>query len=234
MNTSINTVFRGLGIRQETIIGGAALVNIEFLFVAIYLLVAPVTPTGIAVYIYPFVWINVALWALWRVESPPARLKRRSIAGLIAVGYILVLGYLGGLYGFGSSEIATGLRLEFVSLPPGWGPALLYSGESVRFALLPFKVIGYATLAYLVYVTILDTATSAAAGLLGLFSCVSCVLPIIAAVVSGFIGAGGALVAVASGQSYALSTVVFVITVLLLVWRPTAGSFSRLRAKLGS
>lgn len=231
MNTS--AVIHGLGVRRETIIGGAALVNIEFLLVAIYLLVAPVTPTGIAVYIYPFVWINVALWAIWRVDAPSVNRRRQYGASFIALSYFLLLGYLGGLYGLGSEAMVSGLRLEYVSLPPGWGPALLYSGEWVRFALLPFKVIGYLTLGYLIYVTILDTATSAAAGLLGLFSCVSCVLPIIAAVASGFVGAGGALVTIASVQSYSLSTAVFVITVLLLVWRPTAGSFLRLRAKLG-
>lgn len=231
MNAS--AVVRGLGVRRETIISGAALVNIEFLLVTIYLLAAPVTPTGIAVYIYPFVWINVALWALWRVNAPSVNRRQQYGAGVIALGYFLLLGYLGGLYGLSPDVMATGLRLEFVSLPPGWGPAILYSGEWVRVALLPFKVIGYFTLAYLIYVTVLDTATSAAAGLLGLFSCISCVLPVIAAVATGFVGGGGALVAIASAQSYSLSTVVFVITVLLLVWRPTTGSFSRLRAKLG-
>lgn len=227
-----NTVLDGLGVRRETVIGGAALVNIEFLLVVTYLLLAPVTVTGIAVYVYPFVWINVALWALWRVDVPSAPSKRQYAAGLVALGYFLVLGYLGGLYGLGAGAMATGFRFEFVSLPPGWGPALLYSGEWIRLALLPFKVIGYLTLAYLVYVTVLDTATSAAAGVLGLFSCISCVLPVIAAVISGFVGAGGALLAIASAQSYSLSTAVFVVTVLLLVWRPSAGSFSRLRAKL--
>ncbi|RRJ32030.1 DUF7546 family protein [Halocatena pleomorpha] len=216
----------------ETVLWWSIVINVEILLLGGYLLLAPVTPTDILTYIYPFVWINIAIWALGRTAVPSVSRSKRYGGGLIALGYLFVLGLFGGLYGPGMGEMATGLRIEFVSLPPGWGPAVLYSGELVRVALLPFKVVGYLTLAYLVYVTILDAAGNPTAGIFGLFSCVSCVLPLIAATVSGIIGGGGALVAVASRQSYALSTVVFVLTVLLLVWRPTAGSFSQLRTKL--
>jgi hypothetical protein len=228
----MSTALHRFAPRRGTLLGGAILVNTEFLLVAIYLLVTSATPTQLAFYIYPFIWINVALWALWRVDVPSVSQRQKLVAGVIAVGYFLVLGYLGGLYGLGLGEMATGLRIEFMDYPPGWGPALLYGGEWIRLALLPFKVIGYLTLSYLVYVTILDTATSAVAGLFGLFSCISCTLPLIAAIVGGIIGGGGALIALASAQSYPLSTAVFVVTVLLLIWRPTAGSFSRLRTTL--
>lgn len=228
-----NTLLDRLWPERETIIGGALLIQAEVLLLFVYLLDTSGTifQAQFMFYTYPFIWINVALWAFWRVNLPRTNRRRRLIAGLVAVGYFLVLGYLGGLYGLGLGSMATGFRVS-VALPPGWGPALLYGGEHVRLALLPYKVIGYLTLSYLVYVTVIDTATSATAGLLGLFSCISCTLPFIAAAVSGMIG-GGALLAVASAQSYSLSTAVFVVTVLLLVWRPTAGSFSRLRAKLG-
>lgn len=217
---------------RNAVMGWATVVNAEFLLVASYLLLAPVTPTDVWIYVYPFVWINVAIWATRRVDVPAASRRRRYVGGMVALGYLFVLGYLGGLYGPGMGGLATGLRIEMMSLPPGWSPAVLYSGEQVRLALLPFKVVGYLTLAYLIYATVLDATGSATVGIFGLFSCVSCVLPLIAATVSGFVGGGGALVAAASAQSYALSTAVFVLTVVLLVWRPTAGSFSRLRAKL--
>ncbi|UPM43852.1 DUF7546 family protein [Halocatena salina] len=218
----------------KTVMRWSIVINVEILLVGSYLLIAPVTPTGVWSYVYPFIWINVALWAFSRTETPTASRSRQYTSGLIALGYLFVLGLFGGLYGPGMGEMATGLRIEFVSLPPGWSPAVLYSGELIRLALLPFKVVGYLTLAYLVYVTVLDATGSATMGIFGLFSCVSCVLPLIAATVSGVVGSGGVLVAVATRQSYALSTVVFVFTVLLLVWRPTAGSFSQLRTKLGT
>jgi hypothetical protein len=229
-----NTLFDRLWPRRGTIIGGIALVNFELLLLFVYFIATSSTPSPaqFMFYLYPFIWINVALWALWRVDVPITNTRRRLLAGLIAAGYFLVLGYLGGLYGLGLGSMATGFRVS-VSLPPGWGPALLYGGEYVRLVFIPFKVIGYLTLSYLIYVTVLDTATSVAAGLLGLFSCISCTLPLIAAMVGGIIGGGGALLAVASAQSYPLSTAVFVVTVLLLLWRPTTGSFSHLRAKLG-
>jgi hypothetical protein len=227
-------VFDRLWPRRETIIGGAVLVNSEILLLLVYFITTSSTPSPdqFMFYVYPFIWINVAFWALWRIDVPTTNRRRRLIAGLIAAGYFLVLGYLGGLYGLGLGPITTGFRVSG-SLPPGWGPALLYGGEYIRLALLPFKVIGYLTLSYLIYVTVLDTATSAVAGLLGLFSCISCTLPFIAAVLGGIIGGGGVLIAAASAQSYPLSTAVFVVTVLLLLWRPTAGSFSRLRSNLG-
>jgi hypothetical protein len=233
MSEYTNALLDRLWPKRETIIGGVLLVQAEFLLLFVYLIDTSATPSPgeFMFYVYPFIWINVALWALWRVDVPQTNQRRRLIAGLIAIGYLLVLGYLGGLYGLGLGSMATGFRVSM--LPPGWGPALLYGGEYVRLALLPFKLVGYLTLSYLIYVTVIDTATNAAAGLLGLFSCISCTLPLIAAAVGGIIGGGGALIAVASAQSYPLSTAVFVVTVLLLVWRPTAGSFSRLRAKFG-
>lgn len=218
-----STVIDRLRPHRGPILLALLLVNTELIALALYHLVAPVTITQLAVLVIPFIWINVALWAVWRVDLPPANRRRRLVAGLIAIGYLLVLGYLGGLYGSGIGARATGLRVSTV-LPPGWGPALLYSGEYVRFALVPFKVGGYLTLAFLIYVTVLDTARGVAAGMLGLFSCVSCTLPLIAAALSGLVGGGGAIVGLVSAQSYRLSTVVFVVTVLLLVWRPSIGS----------
>ena len=78
---------------------------------------------------------------------------------------------------------------------------------------------GYLALAWLVYATVIDAAGSAVTGVLGLLSCVSCSWPILASLLTG-IGGGGALAAAAQSQSYELSTVVFVVTVALLYWRP--------------
>jgi cytochrome c biogenesis protein CcdA len=57
-------------------------------------------------------------------------------------------------------------------------------------------------------------------GILGLLSCVSCSWPILATLVTGVAGSGTAIAGAAYAQSYGLSTVVFVVTVGLLYWRP--------------
>jgi hypothetical protein len=235
MSTDTGSPLARLRPHPDVIVAGVALVSVELLAVVVYLLVVPnVYPTRPLFYAIPFVWINAALWGVWRVRSPAAPRRRRLVAGALAAAYLAVLAYVGGLVGAGVGDLATGLRVEVVSLPPGWGPAVIYAGEDVVVRLLAFKTLGYLALAYLVYAAVLDAAGGAAAGLLGLFSCVSCTLPVIAAVLSSTVGGAGALAALALGQSYPLSTAVFVVTVGLLVWRPTAGTFSRWRPSVGT
>jgi hypothetical protein len=215
---------------RETLVYAAVLLNTELLLVLLYVLFVGPRITHPLFYVYPFVWINAAVAGVWWVGRPTAPRREKLVAGAIAVGYFLLVGYAGGLYG--PSAQPTGLRVALTSLPPGWSPALLYGGEAVQLALLSFKLVGYAGLAYLVYVTVIDAAGGLVGGVLGLLSCVSCTLPVIAGVLSGVIGGGGALVAAATAQSYALSTVVFVVTVALLSWRPTMADLARLRARL--
>jgi hypothetical protein len=174
---------------------------------------------GLRYAIYPLVWINVGLWALWRTVPASTTSRRRVLAGSLAAGYFLILAYVGGLIGT-PSQFPTGLTLALDN-PPGFSPALLYDGEPLRITLLPYKLVGYLALTYLVYATIIDAAGSAISGLLGLLSCVSCTWPIAATLLSGILGGGSALAAEAFGYSYDISVVVFVLTVGLLYWRPT-------------
>lgn len=217
-----------LRLDREELLYAAVILNTELLVLLLYVWWDAAIVRRPLYYVYPFVWLNAALWGVTRVSPSSADRRRRLIAGGIAAAYLAVLAVAGGLVGPGGPP-ATGFRLVLTSLPPGWAPALLYSGTAVQFALLPFKVVGYAALAYLVYATLLDAASSVAGGLLGLFSCVSCVLPVVAGVLSGFLGAGGALVSAAYGQSYWLSTTVYVVTVALLVWRPSVADLARWR-----
>ena len=231
----MSTVERRLApyVGRETLVYGAALLNAELLLVLAYLAVVGPQVTRPLFYVYPFVWINAAVYALWRADLPAAPAGRRLVAGAVALAYLGVLSYVGGLLGFGAGGAATGLRFELTALPPGWSPALIYAGASLQFALLPFKVVGYLTLAYLLYATLLDAAAGVLGGVLGLFSCVSCTLPVIAGVLSGIVGGAGAVAAAAYGQSYGLSTVVFVVTVALLLWRPTVGDLRGLATRFG-
>lgn len=203
---------------------GAVLLAFEAAAVGLYLLSADVRITDPLILVYPLIWINVGLWAVWRTDRPRASDRRRLAVGLLAIGYFGVLAAVGGVLDL--SHVAHGhvhgtqLRVAYASLPPGFGPAVFYSGSFVSLNLLPYQVVGYAALAYLVYATVLDAAGSAAPGLLGLFSCVSCTWPVIGTLVAGLFGSGTPVYTFALSQSYALSTVVFVSAVALLRWRP--------------
>ena len=205
---------------RRTLVYTAAVANTMVLALLLYALSTGRSPTTF--WLFPAVWITTATWALVRTSPTSATFRTKLTAGTIAVGYFLVLAFVGGLFG-PSGEVATGLTVQFTDLPPGWNPAILYSGSTVQFAVVPFTALGYATLSYLVYVTAIEAKNAVAGGVLGLFSCVSCTLPVIASVLGGFVGGGAALAAAASAQTYALGTVVFVITVGLLSYRPGLG-----------
>jgi len=221
--TNLVDPLRGHGPSRTTLLYGALLVNAEVLWLLGYALATGVVPDD-PLYYYPFVWLNVGLWAIWRTRPARTTTRKRRIALVLAGGYFLVLAYFGGLIGMASGLPGTapaGARIAALSLPPGWSPALLYEGEVIRAAVLPYKVVGYLALTYLVYATAIDAAGAAITGVFGLLSCVSCTWPILATIVSGIAGGSTALAGAVYSQSYGLSTVVFVVTVALLYWRPT-------------
>lgn len=207
-----------------TLLWAALLVNVEVFLTVVYLQFADVTVTQPRYFVYPFIWINVGVLAAMTTTVAPTSPRKRRLAAAAAVGYFTVLAYFGGLvspgHAFHGHSHASGFGVIATSIPPGWGPAVLYNGALVSIQLLPFKVIGYVTLTYLVYATIVDATGAAAGGLLGLLSCVSCSWPILASIVSGIAGSSTGIASAVYSQSYGLSTVVFVITVALLYWRP--------------
>ena len=194
-----------------------ALIAVELCLLVGYYAVSSQSVLSPRYVLYPFVWINSAVLALLVVDWPRVRGFRRLVATTVAVAYFLVLTWLDGSV---ASGMGTG-TLRVVSLPPGWGPALLYDGV-VRLSLFPFKLVGYAALAALVYALVADTTgRTALGGALGLFTCVSCTLPIAAAALSGVVGGTVGLTAVATASlSYDLSTLAYVVSVGLLTWRP--------------
>ncbi|MFB6255003.1 MAG: ABC transporter ATP-binding protein [Halobacteriaceae archaeon] len=203
---------------RKNLLRAGIIINTEIILILVYLLVVDVTPTAIRFYAYPFIWINVSLWALTRVSVPDISQFRGIIAGGIAIIYFFILGAVGGLYSLGGNGL--GLRIVLFDIPPGWGPALLYSGTWITVSLLPFKLIGYATLAFLVFVTIGNTPRSALSGVIGFFSCISCTWPVVAMVITSLFGSASIIASVAMDQTYALSTSIFVIAILLLTWQP--------------
>lgn len=208
---------------HETARWALLVVNAELLVLWLWLVTAQPqfdSLLGARYVLYPFVWINVGLWALWRTTPAPAPPRRRYLSGALAIGYFLVLAYVGGLVGPATHHtVAPSLAL---GTPPGFSPALLYDGSLLKLTVIPYKLVGYLALAYLVYATIIDAAGSAITGVLGLFSCISCTWPIVAALVTGTIGGGAAIASAVYAGGYDLSVAVFAVTVGLLYWRPTA------------
>ena len=203
---------------------GSAVVGAEVLAVVGYLLFADVRVTDPLILVYPLVWINVGLWAVWRTRPPAAGRRRRLAVGAVALAYLGVLAAVGGVIGWGhlahGHDHAPSIRVAYATLPPGFGPAVLAAAGGFSLTLLPYQVVGYAALAYLVYARVLEATGTAISGLLGLLSCVSCAWPVLGTALAAVFGSGSAVYAFALSQSYGLSTLVFLSAVALLRWRP--------------
>ena len=210
--------------RGAALLAGA-LLAVELALLGAYLALTDWSVLAPRYLLYPLLWVTVGVLAVARTAPVGASRRSRLLAAGLAAGYLLALLWVDGSVSLQGAS--TGLRL--VWLPPGWGPALLYGGESVSLALFPYRVVGYAALAYLLYATVATATRAALGGLVGLVSCVSCTLPVVAALVSSLVGGSAAVTAAATAWSYDLSTGVFLLAVALLYWRPLAtGRLARL------
>lgn len=208
-----------------TLLWGSLLVLLEFLAVQLYLLFAPVTPINYWFYVLPFVWINLGLWAIVKTRPPKVVTEKKRAALMVAVGYFIILAWAGGMIarGYALAGGIPGFHASVYTVPPGWGPILLYNSPILKVTLYPYMIVGYVALAYLVYVTVLDTMGSAIGGIVGLLSCVSCTWPVLASLLSGVFGGASSVVAAAQSEAYGLSTLVFALTIVLLYYRPGFG-----------
>jgi len=205
--------------------GLAAILTIEALLLLAYLATASVTVTAPRYLLYPFVWINAGLLAIWMARPELAEWSRRRWVGVgIGLAYFLALAWIGGAIALGHAH---GVRIHW-ELPPGWGPLVITGIGPFRIAPTPYRIFGYATLAYLVYVAAADADATPVSALVGAFSCVSCTLPVLAVVLSSAVGTAAGLGSVAT-ISYDLSTLVYLSALGLLVWRPDAALLRRLR-----
>jgi hypothetical protein len=181
-------------------------------------------PRSLRYLAYPFVWINLGLWAVFRVEPPSAsRWVRRGVS-VVAAAYLFVLLYAGGVLDlahighFHSHGDPNGFSI-FTALPPGWGPTVVYEHAMFTLTLIPYQLVGYLALTYLAYVAVLDATATALSGAVGLLSCVSCSWPVFASLVAG-IGGGPVVSSAVYSFSLDFSTLAFVVAVALLLWRP--------------
>lgn len=175
-------------------------------------------PTMLAV---PFVWVTVAIVAVRHVERPAASRTVQLVAGLAGAGYALGLAWLTGM---ASSAMGTATGLDIVLLAPGWGPVLRFSGTTFSLVLVPYRVVGFIALGYLVSLAVRDVLNSGLSagvgGVVALGSCASCALPVVAAVGGLLGGAGLGAVPAVGGGTYLIGTAAFVLAVAVLVRRP--------------
>lgn len=220
-----NTSFRALRTRFDrasvSVILGILVLQLLVIFLYVRVSASDTSPLTL---LYPVIWITVGLTVLLTTESGTADTQMRRVATGISVGYFGLLAAASGILSLGTSFTGApgphGFRVALATVPPGWGPALMYSGSFLNVVLIPFELIGYIALTYLVYVTILDVSGSALTGVIGLFSCVSCTWPILGTVLAGLFGSSSVVITFATNQPYGFSTIVFLTAIALLYWRP--------------
>ena len=197
----------------------AALIVAQAVLVAGYFAVTSARPTSLRYVWYPVIWITVGVWAVASRSLPPADRRGRFLAVTIGVVYLLVLARLGNVVG-PATHGASGVRV--IAASPGWGPTLQYSGATLTVTAIPFVVVGYAALSYLVYAAVLDASGAALSGLLGLAACASCSLPLVAALIAGIAGTGAASAAYVF--SLDVATLAYLLSAAGLYWGPTIGA----------
>ncbi|MFC6786246.1 hypothetical protein ACFQFH_10190 [Halobaculum halobium] len=207
-----------LSVSRRDLLVAALAVNVELAAVVAYFLFTNASVSSPLFTLYGLIWVNLALVVGARYRPPAGDAKTRRRAIVVAVGYALLLAVFGGVVGVAPPRTTPGVELAL--LPPGWGPALIVNVGVAAAVLMPAKVLGYGALAYLLYGAVVDAGGSGVAGVLGLFSCLSCSLPILAGVAASLVGGGAFVAAAIAGIGYGPSTLVFVVTVALLWWRP--------------
>lgn len=191
------------------------LVFAELLIVMTYL---ELTSTGVTkprYLIYPFIWINIGLLAIY-LGTARAGSRRHRLLGLgIAGGYYLLLLVVAGNISF---EMGAEPALGIIWATPGWGPVLSGGFPGVDFQLIPYEVVGYAGLAYLLYVNVLDVSRGILPGILGIVTCVSCSMPLWGPIL-GLVGGGAmGLSQFATTYAYDIGTAIFLVTMGLLYY----------------
>lgn len=200
---------------------------LELLLVVIYQAATASQITAVRYVIYPFIWINMSIWCVWRLKESQGNDASHSTGtrwGLrfIALLYLLLVNYLPGLF----IPHIPGVSLPFQpgmptsttilwQMPPGWGPVVTVNAHWFGLRLIPFETTGYLALAYLFYRNLLAWSGFVSSSIMGAFTCVSCTLPLYQGIIAA-LGAGASTVHMANHYSYDIGTLIFVVSCLLL------------------
>lgn len=188
---------------------------LEIYAVIAYFQATGATPTAELRYLlYPLVWMTVAVWAMFAVDLKSESRLRKVLSSMIGVVYFLGLLWISGNLGLGIPGSEFALRTEMYS--PGWGPLVVVTGPWLRLFLVPFEVIGYAGLSYLLIGNVLELSRGTISGALGLVTCVGCTVPVLVPLVGLLGGPATSLTTTAYAYSYDLGTLLFVLTMVLL------------------
>jgi hypothetical protein len=217
------SVARAASVDTRDLLYGALIGNSLAVLSVAYVLLSGITITQPRYAVYGLAWIFVGVVAVWKTDPAPADERTRRRAAAVAILYFVALAAAGGVLVTAMRPGAGEFGIRLATLAPGWGPAPVVSTPWAALVLMPARIVGYVALAYLVYATVIDAAGAAVSGIVGLLSCVSCSWPILASILSGVLGGSSAVVAATFDFSYDVSTVVFLLTVALLYWRPLFG-----------
>lgn len=193
--------------------------TLMFIQAALVLLYLQLTGTRIlslryAVF-YPFLWINVSIWVLWRARPQLVSRTRAIIAIAVGLGYFMVLVLIPELIGSSAGGDGT-LGLDIHWLLPGWGPLFIADLGPFRPTLPAYQATGYLALSYLVAINVLRFNRGSLAGVLGVITCVGCVAPVLVTILGAFGGIGATLASVTTTWFLDIGTAVFLIAVALL------------------
>jgi hypothetical protein len=162
---------------------------------------------------YPVVWITLGAFAVVHAPAPAGGVRRRVVAGALAVAYVGVLLWFTGTV-FGMPMPMWGV--SFYGGLPGWAPIVSVMAGPIAASFVPFVTFGYLALGYLTYVALTRITRGLAAAVLGPATCVGCV----AAGLTGFlaVAGGGGISAAVTGAAYDTATVVYVVAVTALAF----------------
>lgn len=206
----------GLPRGRHRLAGWFGLVALELLSLWGYLAASGAEVTQVRYLLYPFVWINAGLWAVLHTTPAAGNRVHRALGVAVGAGYFLAVMAVPGNVGLGHLDGHLHLDSLRVALAaPGWGPVVAYAGP-VRLYLVPFEVVGYLSLSYLVVANVLRLTRGTLSGVLGLATCVGCTVPLAAPLVGLLGGPATGLATTAYTYSYDLGTALFLATVGLL------------------
>jgi len=191
-------------------------VLLEFLLLAYFALTTAEPTTEVRYLVYPFVWINAGLWAVRR-DHPHSGDANTSSSRDRHCDRIPVRRSVHSRDDRVRGHRYTN-RSSYSDVRTRVGTLVAFTSPWLRLYLVPFEVLGYASLAYLVYANVLDLTRSTFSGALGLVTCVGCTVPVLTPLVGVLGGPAAGLTTTAYAWSYDIGTIIFLLTVGLLSW----------------